>query len=131
MSRLRPHCSGKSGAARRWSWLPPVLALLSMLLPVTGWPASAQLQNLCIAANGSDDGENELPGDDEGSDADDGDMEAHLLIRRLARESLPPAAVAESIAKLAVEGETGCSSRFLHRVRKAAACSAARLPLRC
>jgi hypothetical protein len=107
------------------------MALLGMLLPLTGWSASAPLQNLCLAGNPSDDGENEFPGDDEGRDTDDGDLEAHLLFRRLPRESLTPAAAAGTIETLCVHGETGCSARSLRRDREAAAYSTARLPLRC
>jgi hypothetical protein len=112
-------------------WLAPALAILGMLLPVTGLPASSQLQNLCAAGNPSDDGENEFPGDDEGGDADDGDLEAHTLYRRAPRESLPPAFDAGTSEPLAMVGDTGCTPRALHSNRPADACSAARIPLRC
>jgi hypothetical protein len=102
-----------------------------MLLPVTGWPAPSQLQNLCTAENPSDDGENQFPGNDEGGDADDGDLEAHTLYRRAPRESLPPAFDAGTFEPLALDGDTGCSAGALGRNRDAATCSAARIPLRC
>jgi hypothetical protein len=131
MSLHRPHRFGKAWPAFRWSWLAPALALMGMLLPVTGWSASAQLQNLWVAGNPSGDGENEFPGGDEGDDADDGDLEAHLLYRRTPRESLPPGVDAGTSAPLWMDGDTACTPRALHSDRPAAACSAARLPLRC
>ena len=127
----RPHRPGKSRAARRWSWLAPALAVLGMLLPVTGWPACTQLQSLCLAGNSSDDGEREFPADDEGQDSDDGDLEAHLFLRRSPRESLPPIVVAESIETLVKNRDARafpCAARI---ERHAAACSAAPLVLRC
>src|SRR6266436_910971 len=119
MSFHRPHRSGKSWPAFRWSWL--ALAVLGMLLPMTGWSAPAQLQNLCAAGNPSDDGENEFPGDDEGSDADDGDLDAHLLYRRTPRETLPLGVDAGTSEPLVVDGDTGCTARALHSDRPAAA----------
>jgi len=102
-----------------------------MLFPITALPGSAQLQNLCTAGNSSSDGENEFPGDDEGGDADDGDLEAHTLYRRAPRESLIPAFDAGTAGPLAMDGGTACSPRALYSDRPATACSAARIPLRC
>lgn len=130
MSPSGPHRIAKSWPAPRWSCLAPPLALLGMLLPMTGWQASAQLQNLGFAES-SDAGENEFPGEDEGGDSADGDLEVHLLFRRSPRESFPPGALKGTCALLAVEGDKACSTRELHRERDAAVCSAARAPMRC
>jgi hypothetical protein len=102
-----------------------------MLLPVTGWQASAQLQNLCVAGSAADEGENEFPAEDEGGDSADGDLEAHLLFRRSLRESLPPGLVGEESQPLEVEGDAARVFRALPTDHCSAACSAARLPLRC
>jgi hypothetical protein len=126
-----PHRVSQAWPANRWLWLAPALALLGMLLPATGWQSAAQLQNLCLAGSSSDEGENEFPGEDEGGDSADGDLEAHLLFRRASRESLWPALAAETSELLVVTDDSACFPHALPSDRDAAACSAARLPLRC
>jgi hypothetical protein len=125
------HQLGKSSPARRWSWLAPALALVGTLLPMTGWQASAQWQNRGVAGNSSDDGENEFPGEDEGGDSSDGDLEANLPFRRSVRESLASALAGEPSAPLTGGSDQASMARAPHPGRPAAACSAARLPLRC
>jgi hypothetical protein len=128
MSPSRPHRIAKSWPAPRWSWFPPALALLAMLLPMMGCQASAQLQSLRLAASSSsEEGENEFPG---GDDSVEGDLEAHLL-RRSPREFLPPGIARGTCERLAADGHSASRVPALDRERDAAACSAARLPLRC
>ena len=125
MVSKRPHRIDTAWPACRWSWLATGLALLGMLLPVSGWQVSAQFQSLCFAGNAADEGE------DEGGDSDDGDLEAHLLFRRSPRESLPPGLVGEASQPLNVGDDAPRGSHALHADRAAATLSAARLPLRC
>ena len=131
MFSKRPGRAGESWPARRWSWVAPLLALAGMLLPLTGWQASAQLQSLGVAGSSADEGENEFPVEDEAGDSIDGDLEACLALRRSPRESLPPGFVAGTSGPLTAEGDEASLTRALRMEREAAACSAARLPLRC
>ena len=124
-----PHRVSRSWPARRWSWLARALALVGMMLPVTGWQASAHLQNLCLAGGSSDESENEIPGEE--GDPTDGDLEAHLLSQGLTRASLRARLVEWTSELVVVTGDSACFPHALHNDRDAAACSAARLPLRC
>lgn len=125
-----PHRVSLPARARRSSWLAPVLALLAMMLPATGCQASAQLQTLGLAGSPSDEGETEFPGEDEGGDSTDSDLEAHLLFRPTLRTSLPRL-VGGLPPSFVVTGGSSCCHDMLSNDRDAAACSAARLPLRC
>jgi hypothetical protein len=125
-----PHRISQSSRARRSSWLAPALALLAMMLPATGCQASAQLQNPGLAGSSSDEGETEFPGEDEGGDSTDSDIEAHLLFRPSLRTLLPRVAGGMSPSFVVTVGTAGFRD-VLNHDRDAAACSAARLPLRC
>ena len=114
-----------------WRWVPVWLALAGMLLPLTGWPASLQLQNLCAADGSSDERENEFPGENEEGDPADRDLETHLLYRRSPRESLSAVFAGQRSTILPVEGDRARCVRTAGSERNAAACSAAPLPLRC
>ena len=131
MSSNAPHHAGKSWPARRWSWLASALALTGMLLPLTGWQVSVQWQNLCVAGSSTDERESQFPGEDEGGDSADSDLEAHLLFRRPARESFASALAREISAPLIEGSDRATTAGALDPRRAAAACSAARLPLRC
>jgi hypothetical protein len=110
----------------RWSWLAWALALVGMMLPLTGWQASAQSRNLCLAGSSSDKGENESPGEE-----DAGDIESQVLILGSSRESLRPRLVAGTFEVFVVTGNSACSRRALHNDPETAAPSAVRLSLRC
>ena len=114
-----------SSPARRWSWLAPTLALLGMILPVTGWQA-AQLQSCSAAGSSSDGGENEFPGENEESDWCDAGLEAHLLCRRWSRDgrSLRPAGTVTALDGKETTDTAHCDGDAAARRR-------ARLPLRC
>jgi hypothetical protein len=117
--------------AGRWSWLARALALIGILLPVTSWQASAQSQNRYCAGDSSDDRENEFPGEDEGGDSADGDLEAHLVFRRSARESLGAGLVRLTSERLVVAGESAGFAQAHRNDRAAAAGNAAPLHIRC
>jgi hypothetical protein len=127
MRSIRAHNVAESWSAYCWSWL----ALIAMLLPLTGWQASAQSPNLGIAGRTSDEGENEFPGEDEGGDSANGDLEAHLLFRRQNREDLPPGTARETSAPLMAESDSAWFARAPGTDRVAAESSAAQLRLRC
>src|SRR5579863_2134798 len=113
----------------RWLWLS--LALLGILLPLTGWPAVGQLVCACAVGNSSDEREEEFPGEDEEGDSADSELEAHLLFRRSPRESRPCEMAGQASTFLPVESDRASRSRAVGRERDTAACSAAPLPLRC
>jgi hypothetical protein len=125
-----PRRISQSSRAGRSSWLAPALALLAMMVPATGCQASAHLQILGLAGSSSDEGETEFPGEDEGGDSTDSDLEAHLLFRPSPRTFLPRLAGGMS-PSFVVIGGSACFHDVLNHDRDAAACSAARLPLRC
>lgn len=114
-----------------WSWLARSLALAAIMLLATGWQASVQWQSLCLAGISSNEGGTEFPGEDEGGDSADGDLEVHLLFRRSLRESLPPGIVGGQSEPLVVTEDSARFSHALRTDRDAAACSTALLPLRC
>jgi len=119
-----------AGPARQRLWLAPALALVGMLSAVTGWQTSMPLQNLFVAG-GADNGENEFPGENEGGDTADGDLEVHLLFRRALRESFRPGIAGQKFQPMSGELDTASSFRALASGRSAASLGAARLPLRC
>jgi hypothetical protein len=82
------------------------------------------LQNVCLAGGPSDEGENE-------SSEEEGDLEAHLLPLGASRESLRPRLVKVTSELPTGTGDLARFHRALHSDRDAAACSAARLPMRC
>jgi hypothetical protein len=119
-----------SWPASRRSRLATALALLAMILPATGCQASAQWHHLGLAGGSSEEGENEFPDEDEGGDSTDSDLEAHLLFRPSLRTSLLRL-VGGMSPSFVVTGGSACFHDVLDNDRDAAACSAARLPLRC
>src|SRR5215831_11382748 len=129
MSLKRPHYRHKQAPLFRWLAL--VLALLGMLLPLTGWPAVAQLQNLMVMGNACDEGENELSDDDEGGDAHGSGLEAQLNLRRPQRASLACDADGATFEMLSLRGDSPRIARTFAGDRDAAAFSAAPFPLRC
>jgi len=110
----------------RWSWLAWALAFVGMTVPLTGWQASAQSRNVCLAGSSSDEGENESPGEE-----DAGDIESQVLILGSSRESLRPRLVAGTFELLVVKGTLSGSRRALHNDPDSAAPSVMRLSLRC
>ncbi|MGE5193465.1 MAG: hypothetical protein ACM3U2_13305 [Deltaproteobacteria bacterium] len=127
-----PHRVGFAWPATRWSWFAPALALLGMVLPVTGWQSSVPSQFFRLASDcASEDRESEYPGENDGDDSSDNDLEGHLLFRRSPREALPRLFAAGGSERLSAEGDTVCTARALHNERDAAALNAAPLPLRC
>lgn len=125
MTLTRQHRLAKSCARRGWSSLAAVLALAGMVLPLTGWNASNQFQNLLVAEH-SDEGQKECSGEDK-DDSDDGDLELHFLVRRTLREPLPtpmwgvPIAMPNRNASAALDSSDCSAAEF----------NAAPLPLRC
>jgi|GEM_PF-5758618 len=125
------HLSHQRNTRCAWRWVPVWLALAGMLLPLTGWQASLQLQSLCAADGSSDERENEFPGENEEGDSADRDLETHLLYRRSPRENLSAVFAGQTSTMLPVDGHHARCVRAAGSERNAAACSAAPLPLRC
>lgn len=129
MSSNRLHYFRIARPDSRWLWLS--LALLGMLLPLTGWPAVGGLQCAGPPGDSSDERENEFPGEDEESDSAESELETHLLFRRSPREFLACGIAGQTSTFLPVESNRTSRSHAIGRERDAAACSAAPLPLRC
>lgn len=126
-----PHCVSLSSSDSLWSCLALALALLGIMLPVTGLPAWAQVQNLYLASGSSDEQEKEFPDEEGDGDSTDGYLDAHLVYRGSPRKSLPPRCIGWKSQLLVVTRDSACFHHAFHNDRDAAACSAARLPLRC
>lgn len=120
-----------SRRAGRWPWLARALALVGMLLPVTSWQASAQLQTRYCEGGSADDREHEFPSEDEEGDSADGDLEAHLVFRRSPRESLRSGLARSTPERLVAAGDSAGFARAVPNDRVAAAGSAAPLHMRC
>src|SRR5690242_16931972 len=108
MSGRGTRCVSPWSPASLWSRLALALALLGIILPVTGLSASAQVQNRCFASGSSDEQENEFPGEREQGDSTDSDLEAHLMCRGSPRRSLAPRCTRWKSQLLVVAGASAC-----------------------
>jgi hypothetical protein len=131
MSSMRLSHDSNARQFHDWSWLAPALALAGMLLPMTGGQAAARLQILCFAGSSADEGENEFPGEDQEGDSAGGDLESHLPLRRLPRESFASGLGGELSAPLNDGSQQESLAGAFHQRRCAAASNAVRIPLRC
>ncbi len=127
MTFSRQHHLVKSCTHRGWSWLAAVLALVGTVLPLTGWNASSQLQNLLVSEHSAE-GQKECSGEDDKDDSVDGDLDLHFLVRRL-RETLPPQMCGWGVP--IVMPSRNASAALVRDGRSAAEFNAAPLPLRC